>query len=603
MGSTKIINVLKNDSFTDIFDAFKKTQAEEVIFILPKNSRLAKNEEYFANLASEAGLSQKKISIMTADQTVQEYGVKHGFKLLSSRDEEDQSVEDIENKTPEETMEESDEEEINKEKEDEQEDESFAEPEPEEEDGLADLTMARPGSSNMSDIRFPEKPNRITVKRGKEDSSRVEIRKEPMSEKKLDKLESIWLDRDEPKWKSQKNKNFWDNFNFIKNRKPSASPALRNFSKIKLVFIGSAVLTLLIILYFSLGSAQILIQPQKQKLDFDLAVTVSSNYAKTETALNKIPGQYLAYSSEESGDFASTGKKDVVKKARGEITVFNNFNSEPQGLVATTRFESSENLIFRIPRSILIPGARLIDGQLVPGSIAVEVIADKPGAEYNINADKFTIPGFKGSPKYEGFYAQSAKPMSEGFVGLAKVVTENDFNTAKDLVSNRALAKAADNLKTKTGNLKILEPLTSKVVSLKATAEIDDAVDGFAVVAAAEAKAIGFLDDNLFKLVEAFINKNGDLAVLKNSINISYKNIETNFDKKTMSFTAKIMGEAASKIDQDKLVDNLLGMKQKRIKDYLLGIKEIQSAKVILAPFWKKSLPRDKKDIEIKMVY
>src|SRR3989344_4459234 len=61
MGTTKIINILKSDSFDDIFEEFKKAQAEEVIFILPKNSRVGRNESHFVSLASEAQASQKNI--------------------------------------------------------------------------------------------------------------------------------------------------------------------------------------------------------------------------------------------------------------------------------------------------------------------------------------------------------------------------------------------------------------------------------------------------------------------------------------------------------------------------------------------------------------
>ena len=46
MSSTKIINVLKDDSFQEILDLFKGTSAEEVIFVLPKSARAFKKEEH-----------------------------------------------------------------------------------------------------------------------------------------------------------------------------------------------------------------------------------------------------------------------------------------------------------------------------------------------------------------------------------------------------------------------------------------------------------------------------------------------------------------------------------------------------------------------------
>ena len=83
MGATKIINVLKNDKFEDVFDAFQKTEAEEVIFLFPKNSSLAKKENNFALLANEAEESQKQITIMTADQNLKSQADKYGFRFMA----------------------------------------------------------------------------------------------------------------------------------------------------------------------------------------------------------------------------------------------------------------------------------------------------------------------------------------------------------------------------------------------------------------------------------------------------------------------------------------------------------------------------------------
>ena len=89
MGNTKIINVLKSDSFEDILNEFKQAEAKEVIFILPKNSKMARNESHFVTLASEMQSSQKKITLMTSDESVQSYAPKYGFRLLANPGQDD----------------------------------------------------------------------------------------------------------------------------------------------------------------------------------------------------------------------------------------------------------------------------------------------------------------------------------------------------------------------------------------------------------------------------------------------------------------------------------------------------------------------------------
>ena len=370
-----------------------------------------------------------------------------------------------------------------------------------------------------------------------------------------------------------------------------------------MILISSTVIVLLLAMLTLLGKAKVIIKPQREKISFELPVSVSANTAQLDTTLNQIPGQFLAFRSDVSKDFLATGEEELVRKARGEITVFNNFNSDPQNLVASTRFESSKGLIFRIPRPISIPGAKLINGKLTPGSIAVEGIADKPGQEYNINADRFTIPGFAGTPKFEGFYAESTKPMMGGMVGLSKVVTEIDFNSAKDAVIKEALNKSMESINNKKGHLQIIEPVTNEIISLKSTAEIDDSAEGFAIAATAEAKTIGFSTEDLLKLIEVSINKNSARVLLKDGLKIDYKNTKFDFEKNVLNFTASVNGEAAAKIEEEKIIDGLLGLKQNKIESYLLGFKEIESARLVLSPFWVKSIPKNKQDVQIKIVY
>lgn len=548
MGSTKIINVLKDDRFEDILDAFQKAPAEEVIFIFPKNTKVAKKETHFASLAKEAKDSQKQVTVMTADQNIERYANKYGFRFLSQQPKSKKNA----LKT-------------------------------EEEEELEELGPDLDIESEMRTMA-----ELAMAKSSRKSASRS-------ADKKVQKLESIWLKRESPERSSRRSSNFWSGFNLIKKR-PS-----RNFN---LIFLASSALVLLIVLLTFLGSAQVILKPQKQKLDFELPVVVSAKAAEIDTNRNQIPGQFLSFKAEVTKDFPTTGQEEVVKKARGEITVFNNFNSDLQNLVATTRFESSKGLIFRIPRPLTVPGAKLINGQLIPGSITVEVIADKPGPEYNINADRFTIPGFaNNAPKFKGFYAESDKPMSGGTIGLSPIVTEQDFNSAKDAVTKEVLDKSLNGLKSQTNNLKIIDPVKNEVTSLKSTAEIDDAAESLAMSASAEAKSIGFLKEDFLQIIEGFINKNGSLILLKETINEEYKNVKFDFENKNLTFTAVVKGEAAAKIDGDKIVDGLRGLKENQIEDYLLSFKEIESAKVILSPFWVKTVPKNKEDIQIKVVY
>jgi hypothetical protein len=82
MANTKIINVQKGDSFDEVFDAFKNTSAEDVIFIFPKGSRVAKKEKHFELLSAQAQKFDKTVSIMSADSVVVSLAAAHGLQIL-----------------------------------------------------------------------------------------------------------------------------------------------------------------------------------------------------------------------------------------------------------------------------------------------------------------------------------------------------------------------------------------------------------------------------------------------------------------------------------------------------------------------------------------
>lgn len=95
------------------------------------------------------------------------------------------------------------------------------------------------------------------------------------------------------------------------------------------------------------------------------------------------------------------------KKATGKIMIYNEFSTAEQKLIINTRFESPDGRIYKLAQSITVPGKKIINQQEIPGQIEAVVIAEEEGSQYNIDPTKFTIPAFKGGPKYEYFYGIS----------------------------------------------------------------------------------------------------------------------------------------------------------------------------------------------------
>lgn len=128
----------------------------------------------------------------------------------------------------------------------------------------------------------------------------------------------------------------------------------------------------------------------------------------------------------------ASGEEKVDKKASGTIVISNTYNDKPQRLINNTRFMSPDGKVYRIDASVVVPGIRTVGGKQAPGQVEATVYADTVGAEYNNDSTGtvFTVPGFKGDPRYDKIFAESKTELVGGFSGKMKVVSDADRTAA-----------------------------------------------------------------------------------------------------------------------------------------------------------------------------
>lgn len=160
--------------------------------------------------------------------------------------------------------------------------------------------------------------------------------------------------------------------------------------------------------------------------------TVNVNIQATSTkdgASSTIPYSLVTFQKTGTIDLEANGEaKEVSNKASGTI-VITNTTASAQQLIATTRFESPDTLIYRIDKSVTVPAN---------GSVEALVYADVAGPNYNKGKTDFTIPGLKDTPKYKAINAKSKTDMSGGFTGTTKEVSPEEL-AAKKLVLEKKL--------------------------------------------------------------------------------------------------------------------------------------------------------------------
>lgn len=581
MASTKIINVLKDDKFEEILDLFKNTPAKEVIFVLPKTSRAFKNEEHFIILENEAGKSGKKISLLCSSPDTNKLAKKYQFDvLLAKNDDEKSSIIAVNQVGSKEDIEE----EIKEEN----------ELEPENKYQVVTVSKIKRGLEGI--VKQGGIPLKIALQ--KERPVTLDVKKK-LTYQPTDEIKNVWKEQSERIHAPREN--IWTGINNRTKR------SFRNSPKKSLIGLGVVSIILLgTIIYVSTGSAKIDLTPKKQPLDIQLKVSSSDRFSFVDAGLNKIPGQLFSVEKNATQTFPTTGEKEVAQKARGKITVFNEYGTTPQVLIATTRFQTSDGLIFRTLKGITVPGTKVENGKIIPGSISVEVIADKPGQSYNIPANKFSIPAFNergDAGRYEKIYGRSDEAMKGGAVGKAKVVTETDFNTAQQTLSDQVTKDVEDSFKTQTAGLKVINASAIKLKEPESTAKVDEAADSFMMAVSGSIKTVGFKEDDLKGLIKQYVDKTKNLTAIPEKLTISYDNIIFDENSNTLSFTVNIKGNGYAKIDVDTIKTDLSGKNEAEIKNYFKGVAGVESVKVVLSPFWVKRIPQDKERIKLGIQY
>ena len=665
MPGTKIINVLKDDRFEDILGLFQASPAQEVIFVLPLKSKFLNEEAHFTVLAAAAEEQDKNILILSSNPDITELALKYNFGVLSNgknskktqktkvtvqtreEDEADEEEETDNTITTEDAGDfdvapENDELEAATRESSERSSRRMTEPvygvdreaeadtgnftaqeTPETLEGTEDtdnnissgedyqIVTAAKINRTLDDIVKPQEKKQVNIRISKktEKPLRIEVRKNmklpPMESEIMDQIQSVWQDKKES-WSQQIEKKSFKIPLGIANIKMLQISKL-NLPKKLVTLLGFVVVIVLgIVVYISIGNAKITIKPRVNPLDFSIQVSVSDSFQSVDAELRRIPGQLFSIDKNIEETFNATGERDVVQKARGKITVYNEYGTTPQVLIATTRFESESGLIFRTLKTITVPGTTVQNGKIIPGTIEVEVIAEKAGDTYNIPAAKFTIPAFKekgDSDRYQKFYGKSEEATKGGIIGKSKVVTEQDYMTAKQKMEERLKTEIGEDLKQQTAGLKILTPTQPDIEEIKSNAQIDEATDNFIVTAKAKIKIIGLKESDLFLLINQYIGKTNNLMMLPEKLKLEFTSIQFNKETNKLDFIMAVKGPAYDKIDQDKIITDLIGKNRNEITNYFKGIESIASANVLLSPFWVRKVPTNKDKIKLTIDY
>jgi hypothetical protein len=355
-----------------------------------------------------------------------------------------------------------------------------------------------------------------------------------------------------------------------------------------------AVVGLAILVSTVFHGADVLVSPKV------VAANVGGDYAAKKTAAKgELAFESITVKQTGSEAVKASGEETVNKKATGVVVIYNNYSSASQRLIKNTRFETPEGLIYRITDSVTVPGKT----GTTPGQVEAVITADETGDKYNAGLKDFTIPGFKGDPRYSAFYARSKTALAGGFSGVRKVVAESDRKAAEEKIRSKLRTELLTIIKKQVTEDKLFfdKGYSIDFVSLPEEAmsnsEVLVKVEGSLSAAVFNKKA--FSSYAASKAIKGYQN---DAVIIKDPESIFFTP-KSDFRPATnpaVSFTLSGTPSFEWIYDESVLKDALKGADRDEVVGILQKFPMIEKADISIRPFWRGSFPDSVSRINIK---
>ena len=364
--------------------------------------------------------------------------------------------------------------------------------------------------------------------------------------------------------------------------------------------VGVAILVLIFALLAIFNGATLAYIPKSQAISFD-----SDSYTARKAGDGGLLFSVVKLSLDKGLEVSASGEEKIETKASGTIIIYNT-STKKQRLRATTRFETPDGKIYQVQDLITIPGKSMIGGVEKLGSLEVRVYAEHPGEEFNIGLSDFTLPGLKGTSLSSSVYARSKTEMSGGFVGVEKVVKNEDKTRVKAQLEAALKEELISEAKAQVPEDFILLPSLSSVTFEDLPQTDSLSKDSVTVNMRANLFGVMFKRSDLSNrlALDKITLASGELVdiVELDSLKFAFAGtLPTDLlilDEVKFSVTGGAV--ALWYTDEVALKADLIGKHKRDIPSVLNNYPTVLSATATIRPFWKSSFPEDGERIFIK---
>ncbi|MEI6479951.1 MAG: hypothetical protein WCO12_00295 [bacterium] len=345
------------------------------------------------------------------------------------------------------------------------------------------------------------------------------------------------------------------------------------------------------------NSAVVEVNAKEVTSKIDSEIKLSKNAAQ-----GTLPFETVNLAREVSQTIPAQGEKSVQEKATGRVVVYNK-NLTSQKLLSQTRLESPSGKVYRTVATIVVPAGKKSGSTVNPGSIEVNVVADTFGSEYNSDLTDFTLPGFKGSPKFQAVYARSKTIISGGALGTIKVADPKEAAQAEKQLRDSLKDQLITSVNQQKPETFVLLGDLYSINFASSTQETKDDM----VVVKQKADFVGVLVNSqkfssflAAQLIHGYSNEDIQITNLKD-LSFTPTSATSTLSSDISQFSVKVSGKPhfVYMYDQEKLKSDLAGMSRDSFPTVLATYVGIEKGNAEIKPFWRNHFPSDVNKISI----
>ena len=387
---------------------------------------------------------------------------------------------------------------------------------------------------------------------------------------------------------------------------------------------------LFVISYIALPGATVIITPQSDVIEQGINVTLA-NVNRYGTNPNLDSEHTVAYypldiTLQKTLDYTATGEIFNGTNATGTAT-FINERSTPWTLVAFTRIQTEDGLVFRTQSPVTVPSATSAGF----GSATATVIADDVdayerviGQRGNIEASSFFLPALREESR-QLLYARSSAPMTGGSTVVTLKITQDDLDASAELMKKILKDAVVEEPEKAVAQQNQLNGTSLKLLNLSDAIQMQEPVvdvptnlveaiqDQFQVSGTLKVSGVVYNSEDLFTILKEELEhrKSPEKLLIKvDEDSISHEIFSFNEIPGQIKMTSKIKGIEAYAIDPSdehgaqlikKIKEHIAGKTITEAEDYVQNLEEVNKVEISSWPVWAPTIPTVFENIEVEV--